>query len=198
MQRSRDAIIQPIEAIDWQVPPLYSEVMLTSTGMADPIFLLDNKTYSGQVGYEVFQLHNSENGILAVSLGWVAGSADRRQLPTMVLPTSLQTQKVTVRPAPTNPLFGVDANSQHDADARIWIVQSLSTDWLSQISNKAVVGFVQLNDSEAFGVGPVVWQASVMSPTKHRGYAFQWFRMAIALLGMFIYAGVKGGKASKN
>jgi cytochrome oxidase assembly protein ShyY1 len=30
-----------------------------------------------------------------------------------------------------------------------------------------------------------------MSPARHRGYALQWFTMAIALLGMFLYAGFK-------
>ena len=47
----------------------------------------------------------------------------------------------------------------------------------------------QLKDANIYGVGPSVWQPSVMSVEKHWSYAMQWFGMSIALLGMFLYAG---------
>jgi cytochrome oxidase assembly protein ShyY1 len=37
-----------------------------------------------------------------------------------------------------------------------------------------------------------------MSPEKHRSYAMQWFGMAAALLGMFLYAGFARQKESKQ
>ncbi len=198
MKAMNDGVVRTAGQIDWLAPPLYADIEVNSVAIPDLTLLLDNKTYNGQVGYEVFQLHKTSQGTLAVSLGWVAGSPDRTQLPNLVVPDRLINQKVTIRPTPTNPLFGVDANMRHETDSQTWVVQTLTTQWLSQLSQQNVLGFVQLIDAEAFGVGPVVWQPSVMSPAKHRGYAFQWFGMAIALLGMFIYAGLRSGKQSKN
>ncbi|MDX1343084.1 MAG: SURF1 family protein [Reinekea sp.] len=179
------------DAIDWHALPLYRDIQFSGDAAAALPFLLDNKTHNGQFGYEVFQLYRHDASVLVVSLGWVAGSPDRTQLPIIKVPATLTQRVMTHRPEPVNPLFDVNTNPSSPGSADVWIVQGLTTDWISRVTGYNVLGFAQLQDSEFFGVGPVVWQPTVMSPARHRGYALQWFTMAIALLGMFLYAGFK-------
>lgn len=184
---------QPVELTEVNAlqPPLYRTSQISAPLSSEPLFLLDNRTHDGQFGYEVFALAQTPSGHVAVSLGWVAGSADRTKLPSVSVPVALAGQTVTWRRAPANALLGVDANSRHSQSKDTWIVQALTRDWIESITGQSVLGFAQLNDAEATGVGPVIWQATVMSPTKHRAYAVQWFCMAAALLAMFVYAGFK-------
>ena len=177
--------------INWQQPPLSQPVVVSGELLHDSQFYLDNKTHHGQFGYELWQLLQTPSGVVAASLGWVAGSQDRRQLPNVIAHSSLHNQAAMVRAAPTNPLFGVEANSLHQQGHNNWVVQSLTLDWLTQHSAQPVIGFVQLLDADQTGVGVNIWQPTVMSPEKHLGYAMQWFGMASALLAMFIYAGFK-------
>jgi cytochrome oxidase assembly protein ShyY1 len=186
------------EQIDWQSPPLLRTFELSGKVQTNTIFLLDNKTRDGLFGYEAFALVSTDRGDIALSLGWLKGSADRNELPVVNLPIALSAAAVTIRQAPTNPLFGVEANYGHPNDKRIWITQTLTTDWLQPFAENKVLGFGQLQLAEELGLGPVVWQPVNMSPEKHRSYAMQWFGMAAALLGMFLYAGFARQKESKQ
>lgn len=175
-------------------------VKVTGSGPLSPapLFLLDNKTHDGQFGYEVFALLDAGESVLVLSLGWVKGSADRSALPDIVLPPGISSQLLQMRQAPTNPLFDEAANVQHLSNDAIWIVQTLSAQWVEALTGESVLGFAQLLDSHVTGLGPNIWQPSVMTPEKHRGYALQWFCMASALLGMFLYAGFRQNKHTKQ
>lgn len=177
--------------VNWSEGALYRDVLISGQYLDQHLFFLDNKTFNGQFGYEVWRAIKTPKGSVLVSLGWVPGSTDRAELPTLTLTERIDNARVTVRLAPINPVFDVDANSLHPNDENVWIVQSLSAPWVEAIINDSVLGFTQLVDSEQLGLGPNIWQPSVMTPLKHRGYAVQWFAMAIALFGMFIYAGLK-------
>ncbi len=190
-------LAQPTLNTDSTIPmplPLYRQVSLDTKAISEVIFLLDNKTKDGQFGYEVFQLHQTDIGILLISLGWTTGSLDRNKLPMLELPDQLVNQRFTIRPAPKNPIFDVSANSLHVSkdgvsDKNIWIVQSMSTQWIKELTGYSIIGFAQLIEADKFGIGPVIWQPNVMSAMRHRGYAAQWFSMAIALLVMFLITG---------
>jgi cytochrome oxidase assembly protein ShyY1 len=182
------------DAVDWQAPPFYRDVGISGDVKRDVIFLLDNKTHNGQFGYEVFAPVMVNSDYFLVSLGWVEGNADRSILPELLLPEKLTSALAVIRQSPTNPLFGVDANLQHSHNSNVWVVQSLTRPWLEQTLGMPFSGFLQLKETELNGIGPGVWQPSVMSPAKHKGYALQWFSMAVALLGMFLYAGFKRQK----
>jgi cytochrome oxidase assembly protein ShyY1 len=182
------------DSVDWQTPPYYRDVRFSGNVKSDVVFLLDNKTHNGQFGYEVFAPLAVSDDYFLVSLGWVKGNADRSILPELRLPETLTNAVAVIRPSPTNPIFGVEANLQHSNDSNVWVVQSLTKPWLKQVLALPISGFLQLTETEMNGIGPSVWQPSVMSPAKHKGYALQWFSMAVALLGMFLYAGFKRQK----
>lgn len=183
-----------VNAVDWKTRPYYRDVRFSGKVTSDVVFLLDNKTHNGQFGYEVFAPLVVSDDYFLVSLGWVEGNADRSILPELRLPETLTNAVAVIRPSPTNPIFGVEANLQHSKDSHVWVVQSLTKPWLKQVLGVPISGFLQLKETQMNGIGPGVWQPSVMSPAKHKGYALQWFSMAVALLGMFLYAGFKRQK----
>lgn len=174
---------------------LYRTTLINAQPVSDFVFLLDNKTYQGRFGYEQWCLFATERGVIAASLGWVAGFSERTKLPETSCQISLNQQAATLRMPPKNPLFDAQSNSRHSSDKNIWIVQTLSSDWLMQFTGEPIVAFVQLNNPKP---GINIWQPSTVSPEKHFAYAIQWFAMAAALLGMFIFAGIRFGNRSRH
>jgi cytochrome oxidase assembly protein ShyY1 len=153
---------------------------------------MDNRTYNGQAGYEIWAFFDTDEGSWLVAAGWLAGGNSRSQMPAVVLSKLTQTIEIMVRPDSINPLYGVETNQPIDGGEKQWLVQSLSAQWVNQKwPQVAMLGLAQSKDSELVGVGPTIWQPSVMTVEKHLGYAVQWFGMSIALLGMFLYAGWK-------
>lgn len=184
----------PMPESEWLASPTMSFQQLEVSGSIaqDLVFLIDNRLHQGQFGYEVFALLITEKHNFLVSLGWVTGSQQRDEMPLLPLPSGLDDKTIRLRQPPENPLFGVEANQQYRQNQRtIWVAQSLTAAWVYAQTGIAVDGFAQLERSAEFGVGENIWQPTVMMPQRHRGYALQWFCMATALLGMFIYAGVR-------
>lgn len=188
---AQDATLVDPADIETGQPPVNRQSEVSGRILPSPIFLLDNKTRDGQFGYEVFALAQTRQGQVILSLGWLEGSPDRRRLPVFELPPAIAQQTITWRLPPTNPVLSEDANTLHSAQADVWVVQHMTVDWIRRQTGETPLGFAQLNDAEAAGVGPVIWQPTVMTPSKHRAYAVQWFAMAIALMGMFVYAGFR-------
>ena len=186
-----EADVLTFEQIDWQAIPLYRDVLVTGQFSQPMVFLLDNQTRAGQFGYEIWSVVSTSAGPLALSLGWLAGDYDRSQLPLIELPARLIAGRVTLRSAPRNALFDVDSNLDQPNASNRWVVQGLSRAWLEAQLGAPVIGFGHLVDSAEQGLGPSIWQPSVMTPAKHLAYGIQWFSMAVVLLCMFLYAGFK-------
>jgi len=62
------------------------------------------------------------------------------------------------------------------------IVQQIDVEKMNDAVGKRVYPFVIRLEADQFGALPRYWPSTVMSPEKHRGYAIQWFLMALAVL----------------
>jgi surfeit locus 1 family protein len=168
----------------------YVSFRIAGRFLPEPVFYMDNRTVDGQAGYEVWAFFETEEGTWLVSAGWLAGQESRSHLPAPHLSLQFMALEIIVRPNSENPLYGVEANQRVPESSAAWLVQSLNEGWLKTTwPNKALLGLAQMKDPQLYGVGPSVWQPSVMTVEKHQGYALQWFGMSMALLGMFLYAG---------
>ncbi len=156
--------------------------------------LLDNQMEGSRPGYQVLTpLLTTDNKLVLVSRGWIAGSANRR-LP--VLPQTrvgvLTLQGKIYVPDGKQLVLKAD-----DFTTPEWplLIQKID---LNQLSAVLVAGrpgvelapFVirldvdqDVEDGEEFVRH---WHWMSMSPEKHRGYAFQWFGMALVLLVLYI------------
>lgn len=154
------------------------------------VWLLDNRTHEGQVGYEVWVPLDAGNRWFLASLGWVAGSADRRQLPELDIPTENRVWSGLSRPVSDNIVLADSPLTNR------WpqVIQAIEPEPMAQrMQRQPPAGLLQLDEGQP-GVGPVIWTPSVMSAAMHTGYAIQWFAMALALAGMYIFAGVHFAK----
>lgn len=147
--------------------------------------LLDNQRLEGRVGYHVYApLIAPDQRAVLVNLGWVAAHADRR-LPTLApLPEGLEHLSGRLS-QPANPAITLGALGT----AGPWpqVVQHIDYDAVAEALARDVVPAVVLLDSEvAFGYRRQ-WQPTFggVGPARHRGYAIQWFGLAIALVAIY-------------
>lgn len=161
------------------------------------IILLDNQTHKGKVGYRVYMIFDdqlSQQSVL-VNLGWIQGSKDRNTLPTIEAINGKHSLLGHVRVIDSPILLAKDNYTQSTWPLR---VQSIKTTEIEHLTGKSLLPFVIfLNKEETIGYLKN-WQPIVMSPEKHRGYAFQWFSLAAAWLFLMIWALWKHHKNKNN
>ena len=159
----------------------FNDFPLRLSGHFDPeaIFLLDNQVNKGQLGYRVLQVFYSQTHAVLVNLGWVKGFVNRNKLPSVeVLQGSFHFSGHVRYLDPGFLLMAQDFN-EYSWPLRI---QQIELEKMSQLVQQPLLPFVvYLDKQESIGYEKN-WQAIVMPPEKHRGYAFQWFSLATAWL----------------
>ncbi|OKY26662.1 SURF1 family protein [Thalassotalea sp. PP2-459] len=151
------------------------------------VFLHDNQTHQGQVGYRVLQVLTSEYGSVLVNLGWIKGDRSRQALP-IINPVE-GTHKINghIRMLESGFILSEQVFSNVS-----WplIAQQVNLNKFSQLIGQKLLPFViYLDKTESIGFEKN-WQPIVMPPEKHRGYAFQWFSLALAWLVLMLSASI--------
>ncbi len=154
-------------------------------------FLLDNRTHQGRPGYEVLTPLEVGQSTILVNRGWVPAPAYRSQLPSVSAPES----KVDLIgyfyfPETTTPVLDEAVTGEE-----VWPKRIQRLDWsmmdeaLSR--NLAVNHQFRLLDHTQPGAFEINWSKSSLMPDKHRGYAVQWFSMAVVLVLLTLWATLK-------
>jgi surfeit locus 1 family protein len=158
------------------------------------IFLLDNQTNKGQLGYRVYQVFNSGEQAVLVNLGWVVGSISRQEIPNVHAITGMHQLSGHVRKIEKGIMLMEQILVKNDWPLR---VQQIELDKFSTLISRQLLPFVvYLDKTESVGYEKN-WQPIVMPPEKHRAYAFQWFSLAIAWMLLMIWASIKFSKNSE-
>jgi len=149
------------------------------------VFLLDNQTNKGRLGYRAYQVLVSDQHAVLVNLGWVQGSINRQELPNVAALNGAYQFKGNVRFIEA----GIILQEQVFTDITWPLrVQQIELDKFSSLIGQELLPFVvYLDKNEALGFEKN-WQPIVMPPEKHRGYAFQWFSLALAWLLLMLWA----------
>jgi surfeit locus 1 family protein len=185
----------PAQALPAMADAAFRRVQLRGTFDAEHSLLLDNSTRDGKVGVELIQpFHDQVSGLwLMVNRGWLPWP-DRRTPPsfdTPVEPLSLDTW-VYISPGATFQLHP-------DAAAGLWPRLVTVVDPAGVWGETGREGFAHALRLEP---GPAAyrldWPVVSMGPEKHLGYAVQWFAMATALVGLYLYLGWTHTKRRKN
>ncbi|GAA6171482.1 SURF1 family protein [Colwellia sp. KU-HH00111] len=149
------------------------------------VFLLDNQTNKGRLGYRVYQVATTAKYAVLINLGWVNGSINRDELPDVKALDGWHQFQGNVRFIEAGIMLESQVFSDNTWPLR---VQQIELDKFSSIINKQLLPFVVYVDkNESIGFEKN-WQPIVMSPQKHRGYAFQWFSLALAWILLMIWA----------
>jgi cytochrome oxidase assembly protein ShyY1 len=162
-------------------------VRLNGDYVPDRIFLLDNRVLKGRVGFEVLVPYRVAGGELAlVNRGFVPMGRTREETP--VIP-SLITSEIAdgiLHIAVENSFIP----KEEAVEAAAWprIVQTVDPLVLQEFMGEDLYPHLfRLTESDPNAL-PRFWPTSVMLPVKHRGYALQWFTMALVIAVAFSFS----------
>ncbi|WP_392344333.1 SURF1 family protein [Pseudoalteromonas prydzensis] len=198
-QLAHIASVQAQGVMQWpQVQALPSDwnktgIQATLTGTIDSnhYWLLDNQVYQGQVGYDVLTLFKptTSKTPLLTNLGWVKAPTSREQLPAIALPNHPITINVQLKQGKLSG-FTLDNTAKNQPENDRWPkrVQTIDLQLFTQQAKQAMVDFIGYRQGAGDELGIPHYQAVVMSPQKHYGYAVQWLLIALACVVVAIFA----------
>lgn len=155
-------------------------------------YLLDNRIWQGQVGYDVLTPFHYSGGVILVNRGWVSITPDRSRLPEFPSTTDEVSLK-GVLAHPPGKLLELDGSAQLDA---------LKSDWPHVVQQ---VDIAHMNKQLGYTMAPLMlhleadgphgfkhhWAPYVDKPQKSISYAIQWFSFATILVLLFFTLNTK-------
>ncbi|WP_423188079.1 SURF1 family protein [Alishewanella sp. d11] len=150
------------------------------------IWLLDNKILDGRVGYDVIiPVHfNDPRQLVLVNLGWMLAPSNRQQLPVPEIPAVLALDGL-VRTQLGGVLLGQNLEGSQ------YPMRMQQVDFVALQQQLAVPLYPALIYQQQKSAFIPHYQPVVLPPEKHRGYALQWFGLALAVLGVAIAASLQ-------
>lgn len=188
---------EPISSTQLQqiTDPAFRRVHLFGSFDAGHSVLLDNRTRDGQAGVELLQpFHDQPSGLwLWVNRGWLPWP-DRRTPPQFTTPIRPQSLEAWVYIAP-----GATFQLHPDPTDKPWPKLLTAVDAGALWAQLGREGFPH---EMRMAAGPAAyrleWPVVAMGPEKHMGYAVQWFALALALCGLYLYFGWHNNKKEKH
>lgn len=142
---------------------------------------LDNRTWRGRAGYELFApfaaVDLSEP--VLINLGWVAGNVDRSVLPEVALPATRVVVTGQLAPLRPDPVVFGQVEERWQGDLR---VQRLDVADLAASLGHPLYERVVVADPAAPGAQTWNFQPLRLTSARHRGYALQWLGLGLVLV----------------
>ena len=151
-------------------------------------YILDNRLYRQEAGYEVFTaFETSEKNIFLVNRGWVAKE-------NFNYDEDIKSSKDTVSiQGILSPFkrFGLNLINQKYLDGWPKLVQQVDYEATRNDLGAAInISVVQLSAASIGALEPI-WKPVDLKPSRHYGYALQWFGLALVLICSYFYYGFK-------
>jgi surfeit locus 1 family protein len=174
---------RPVDARDYE----FSRVSARGEYSAKHTILLDNKVLRGVVGYQVLTPLKISGGDLhvLVNRGWVAAGSRRDSLPQIQTPAGMQFVE-GIALVPGSRIFELGATTE---DGMVWqnLVLARYEKW-SGLKLQPVV--LQESGDAADGLKRV-WERPDTGVNTHRGYAFQWYSLAVLIVVLYVVLSFK-------
>jgi surfeit locus 1 family protein len=160
----------------------YYGVKLHGHFFNDHNILLDNKTNDGQIGYHVLTPFTlDDHTLILINRGFIPIGRSRAILPVISPIMGEVTIEGYLDFAYRNP-FIKGSLETHSIEWPLR-VQAVDLNLLQNLIGKKIYTMlVTLHSDSAFAFVPPKQPSSWMTPSKHRGYAVQWFSLAATLL----------------
>ncbi len=187
-QKAHRASLQPLQAANLLKEGDLGGLPVRLVGeYHEPVLLLDNKVLKGKVGFEAHQLFRDDTGfVFLVNRGFVPMGRTRQDLPEF---PKVHHEHADIRGRiyqPGNQIMLLNDQGPLTTEFPI-IVQQIDVEKMNAAVDKRIYPFVIRLEADQFGALPRHWPGTVMSPEKHRGYAMQWFLMALAVLIAWLF-----------
>ena len=149
-------------------------------------YILDNRLYRQEAGYEIFTaFETSEKNLFLINRGW--GSKEDYEKGTEEAEGKVTIQGVL------SPFkrFGLNLVDQIYLDGWPKLVQQVDYETAkNDIGNSINESVIQLSAASAGAFEPI-WKPVDLKPSRHFGYALQWFGLALVLICSYFYYGYK-------
>ena len=173
--------------------PQYANIEMQGHYLDAPQLLLDNQINQQQIGYHIFTPFELDglNLTIMVNRGWIAKDDFKAEV------LSINSQPTTIIGKLNHiPQVGIQLGeielskdkaqqviTYFDKDkVPLFLHENLCTSLNCVISNKVLL----LRQDQAQGFKRN-WNPIIMPPSKHVGYAVQWFSMTLVLIMIFVY-----------
>ena len=192
-EQATQAALPPLDmqlVEEGKAPAYFRSVQMTGSFIAQWPIYLDNRPYQGKAGFYLlmpFKLKDSEQTLL-VMRGWLPRDAQNRlQLPITPTPQGVLQLEGKVRESVGHVM---QLGSEPPLQSGV-IRQNLEVTELSKASGLKLENFIieQISDTEDGLIRD--WPQPSLGMEKHRGYAFQWYGLAVTALLFFIATGIK-------
>ena len=166
--------------------PAFRRVRLYGRFDAEHSVLLDNRTRDGKAGVELLQpFLDQDSGVwLLLNRGWLPWP-DRRTPPVFTTPAQALNLDAWVYVAP-GATFQLQADPAGAQWPRLVTAVAPATLW-TELGRSGFAYELRVESGPASYL--VDWPVVAMGPEKHLGYAVQWFALAVALFGLYLYLG---------
>jgi cytochrome oxidase assembly protein ShyY1 len=191
------------QALQAALPPLDMQLLGESAAPANfravqvmgsflsqwPIYI-DNRPYQGQAGfYLLMPFKIKESGkIIIIMRGWLPrDTQDRQKLPITPTPQGIVKLEGIIRPSVGHVM---QLGSEQALLAGV-IRQNFEVAELSKASGLQLENIIVEQTSDSSDGLTRDWPQPSLGMDKHRGYAFQWYGLAVTALLFFIATGLK-------
>tara|TARA_B100000579_G_scaffold436594_1_gene463055 strand:- start:217 stop:930 length:714 start_codon:yes stop_codon:yes gene_type:complete len=152
-------------------------------------YLLDNRLYRQEAGYEVFTTFEThEDSLFLVNRGWISKEDFNYDGDVAIKKGTTSIQGVL---SPFN-RFGLNLTDEISAADWPKLVQELDYESARQDLGPAINGSVIQLSAASEGALEPIWKPVELQPSRHFGYALQWFGLALVLFCSYLYYGYKG------
>lgn len=171
------------------LPKQYQTLQVTGHVLSTTL-LLDNQHYQHQFGYDVLSpLVLTDGSVVLVDRGWIMRDPQGYKLPDIDIPAGdLRVLGSAYYPSSKHWILG---QALEEKSVNLVVVELIDIPLISQFLHKSVYPFI-IRQNKADANGYVrEWAIVSMPPTRHYGYAVQWFAIALVIFIIFIALNLK-------
>ncbi len=177
---------------------VFHRVKIQGVYLNNKSMLLDNRWYKNKIGYEVltpFQIQG-EKKVLLINRGWIPRGRDRQQLPKITPIVGKQSvQGYINKPILHNFILGNAIESHARWPLRL---QKINFKEIANAIDQPIYAYVLRLSKSALGGFVRQWVVVVGKPSRHLGYAVQWFLMSLALIIAYFIFSCRQSKRKKT
>jgi len=196
ISRIDDYKILDLETISQSDIKNYMPIQLQVESNAKKSILVENVIQNGKLGYQVLSLvtDKSSHKQLLINRGWIAGRANRNDIPDIESAPYNWTISGRLFPIHQQVLSGQAVVEIFPRLVRIPVLDISMIERLEKQFGGTIEPYLIRISADTKGHFDILWNWVSMPPEKHLGYAFQWFGLSLTFLIISLFALVKKRK----
>ena len=170
----------------------WRKVKLAGMFAKDMNILLDNQVLNGVAGYFVYTLFKVEQQDfwVWVNRGWVATGSSREAVPDIVLEEAIYNISGSIKAPPKTGILLAD-HVIEPLGAGVYRLQKFVLSDVQKLSTRKILPYIIRLDADSPAGLVRQWRAVGFGKERHKGYAFQWFAMATAVLCIYLLLNIR-------